>query len=754
MKRLSLKFSGLMAIAFAACTNDDFLPDALLLQSVGQPIIVTAYTAGNDVSTRIDQTWETDVMKLSWSDDDMFSVIRGGENSTFSKSTEEGANANDFTGTLPTNGEGEYFAVYPVTETTNHEAVPFDISNQSNGLPYLMYTASETGSTYNFCHAVAYLKATFPEILKGKTATITLTLPDQVYADGTINLTNGVLNGNSNNSITKAMTFDNENTEVLFAIPPMPANNKTLKLSAVTDDATYVATLAGDSKKAIEAGKYYTAGIPLTVLGELSDAKTFNDAIKNFLNTNNLTKIKFIADSEETSEMQIGESGVYLLVGNDNTLEIHTAASEFIFPANCESMFYFLTDLTSVDFNNCVNTENVTTMAEMFDFCSALTSLDLSSFNTENVTTMAKMFYSCYELESLDLSNFNTASVTTMAEMFDSCSALTSLDLSSFNTENVTTMAEMFYGCSKLESLDLSNFNTTSLKTMESMFSGCSVLDEIKFGANFTAASVESMESMFKDCEYLPLIDLSYFNTASVTTMESMFKSCSALTSLDLSSFNTENVTTMAEMFYGCSKLESLDLSNFNTASVTTMKSMFQSCEKLTSITFGANFTAASVKSMERMFYNCIAMTSIDLSYFDTTSLKTMKRMFEDCEKLTSITFGANFTAASVESMENMFKDCEYLPLIDLSKFNTASVTTMKSMFSGCYRLESLDLSNFTFKAETNYTSMFAGTGSSVVQNNTNELIPIYVKDEEDKTTLENAVTLIFSQIIVKSNGL
>ena len=702
MKRLSLKFSGLMAIAFAACTNDDFLPDALLLQSVGQPIIVTAYTAGNDVSTRIDQTWETDVMKLSWSDDDMFSVIRGGENSTFSKSTEEGANANDFTGTLPTNGEGEYFAVYPVTETTNHEAVPFDISNQSNGLPYLMYTASETGSTYNFCHAVAYLKATFPEILKGKTATITLTLPDQVYADGTINLTNGVLNGNSNNSITKAMTFDNENTEVLFAIPPMPANNKTLKLSAVTDDATYVATLAGDSKKAIEAGKYYTAGIPLTVLGELSDAKTFNDAIKNFLNTNNLTKIKFIADSEETSEMQIGESGVYLLVGNDNTLEIHTAASEFIFPANCESMFYFLTDLTSVDFNNCVNTENVTTMAEMFDFCSALTSLDLSSFNTENVTTMAKMFYSCYELESLDLSNFNT----------------------------------------------------TSLKTMESMFSGCSVLDEIKFGANFTAASVESMESMFKDCEYLPLIDLSYFNTASVTTMESMFKSCSALTSLDLSSFNTENVTTMAEMFYGCSKLESLDLSNFNTASVTTMKSMFQSCEKLTSITFGANFTAASVKSMERMFYNCIAMTSIDLSYFDTTSLKTMKRMFEDCEKLTSITFGANFTAASVESMENMFKDCEYLPLIDLSKFNTASVTTMKSMFSGCYRLESLDLSNFTFKAETNYTSMFAGTGSSVVQNNTNELIPIYVKDEEDKTTLENAVTLIFSQIIVKSNGL
>ncbi|MBR4047591.1 MAG: BspA family leucine-rich repeat surface protein, partial [Bacteroides sp.] len=98
--------------------------------------------------------------------------------------------------------------------------------------------------------------------------------------------------------------------------------------------------------------------------------------------------------------------------------------------------------------------------------------------------------------------------------------------------------------------------------------------------------------------------------------------------------------------------------------------------------------------------------------------------------------------------------NCKAMTSIDLSKFNTASVTTMESMFYGCSKLESLDLSNFTFKAETNYESMFAGTGSDV-KTNTNELIPIYVKDEEDKTTLESAVgSLIYSQIIVKSNGL
>lgn len=52
--------------------------------------------------------------------------------------------------------------------------------------------------------------------------------------------------------------------------------------------------------------------------------------------------------------------------------------------------------------------------AEMFNACSSLTALDLSSFNTSNVNDMSRMFSSCSGLTELDLSLFDTGQVTSM----------------------------------------------------------------------------------------------------------------------------------------------------------------------------------------------------------------------------------------------------------------------------------------------------------------------------------------------------
>ena len=98
-----------------------------------------------------------------------------------------------------------------------------------------------------------------------------------------------------------------------------------------------------------------------------------------------------------------------------------------------------------------LDTSNVTSMQEMFDGCSSLTSLDLSSLDTSKVTSMSGMFNGCSSLTSLDLSNFNTSNVTDMHFMFYGCSKLTSLDLSSFDTSNVTNMSNMFDRCSSLK---------------------------------------------------------------------------------------------------------------------------------------------------------------------------------------------------------------------------------------------------------------------------------------------------------------
>ena len=77
---------------------------------------------------------------------------------------------------------------------------------------------------------------------------------------------------------------------------------------------------------------------------------------------------------------------------------------------------------------------------------------------------MSNMFQHCSNLTTLDLSSFDTSNVTDMSVMFSDCSNLTTLDLSNFDTSNVTIMYGMFIGCSALKTLDIRNFTFAQLK--------------------------------------------------------------------------------------------------------------------------------------------------------------------------------------------------------------------------------------------------------------------------------------------------
>lgn len=54
--------------------------------------------------------------------------------------------------------------------------------------------------------------------------------------------------------------------------------------------------------------------------------------------------------------------------------------------------------------------------------------------------------------------------------MFEACSSLVVLSLSSFDTSSVTDMGSMFWGCSSLENLDVSSFDTRGLRSYRYMF--------------------------------------------------------------------------------------------------------------------------------------------------------------------------------------------------------------------------------------------------------------------------------------------
>ena len=457
-------------------------------------------------------------------------------------------------------------------------------------------------------------------------------------------------------------------------------------------------------------------------------------------------------------------NGTIVHIVFDKSFSTYTPTSLYRFFAN-------LPKLKTITGLECLNTEKVTNMCNMFASCSSLTSLDVTHFNTAKVTNMSYMFFSCSSLTSLDVTHFNTANVTNMNRMFEYCSSLTSLDVTHFNTAKVTYMSRMFDDCSSLTSLDVTHFNTANVTDMRYMFSSCSSLTSLDV-THFNTANVTNMTYMFSSCSSLTSLDVTHFNTANVTDMSYMFSSCSSLTSLDVTHFNTEKVTNMSFMFYSCSSLTSLDVTYFNTAKVKNMSYMFYGCSALTTIYVSDKFVTTKVSSGSGMFTGCEKLKGyndsktdhtfangyftpvFDYAEFDNaTGTLTFRRSlskpagaydlnegntkpgwltqkedikkvvfdasfanarptscckwFDGCQKLTEIKGIENLNTQNVTDMSSMFSDCQKLTSLDLSNFNTANVKYMRSMFGFCQELTSLNVTNFNTANVEDMRSMF-----------------------------------------------
>ncbi|MDN3185246.1 BspA family leucine-rich repeat surface protein [Enterococcus faecalis] len=152
-------------------------------------------------------------------------------------------------------------------------------------------------------------------------------------------------------------------------------------------------------------------------------------------------------------------------------------------PADSNSLFWGLSNLTEIEGLDLVDTSNVKNMKSMFSGLGKLKQIDLSHFKTSNVTNMGSMFYNG-GFERLDLTSFDTSKVTNMSSMFSSNTLLKEVSVASFDTSKVTTMSGMFKNTKLLSRLDLTSFDTAKVTTMDSMFVG-SQLTSLTLGEAF-----------------------------------------------------------------------------------------------------------------------------------------------------------------------------------------------------------------------------------------------------------------------------
>lgn len=204
--------------------------------------------------------------------------------------------------------------------------------------------------------------------------------------------------------------------------------------------------------------------------------------------------------------------------------------------------------------------------------------------NTIYIDDCRAFFNNTYKnIQEISLENFNTENATSMNQMFYECTALQSIDLSQLNTENIENIGSMFYGCSNLKSIEL-DIRSDKVKEMKGLIQYCDNLETIII-KNISTTNVTDMQNTFQHNPKLKTLKINNFDTSNVTTMRNMFYECPSLEVLDLRSFSLKSINSTENMFRGCTSLKTIYANNWTeetTISATSIAtSMFQDCTNL-----------------------------------------------------------------------------------------------------------------------------------------------------------------------------
>ena len=154
-------------------------------------------------------------------------------------------------------------------------------------------------------------------------------------------------------------------------------------------------------------------------------------------------------------------------------LLFYTEASHIYANPTSSHLFENIDPVTQISsFDPNFITDLVTDMSYMFaNNESLMLTNDIYNFNTTHVTTMDHMFYMNTRVSQLDLSHFSSASLRSdgIVSMFEGCSNLQSLDLTSFHTSQITTMENLFKGCVKMQTLYINNLDMSNVTTKTNM---------------------------------------------------------------------------------------------------------------------------------------------------------------------------------------------------------------------------------------------------------------------------------------------
>jgi hypothetical protein len=140
---------------------------------------------------------------------------------------------------------------------------------------------------------------------------------------------------------------------------------------------------------------------------------------------------------------------------------------------NLSNLFTNISVVTYIDMN-MLDTRNVTNMSGMCMGCISLVQCLMSKCRADSLTTTVNMFNSCSVLKYVDFGsyitgNFKPKKITDVRNMFNWCRAITTINMSMFNLSNCTLYGAIFAHCFALVEIYLNteiNANATITTNM------------------------------------------------------------------------------------------------------------------------------------------------------------------------------------------------------------------------------------------------------------------------------------------------
>ncbi|MDT2660215.1 BspA family leucine-rich repeat surface protein, partial [Enterococcus hulanensis] len=400
------------------------------------------------------------------------------------------------------------------------------------------------------------------------------------------------------------------------------------------------------------------------------------------------------------------------------------------------SMFENCTVLQDLDVSSW-NTSQVQNMSRMFLGCSQLKELDISGWKTSQVQDMNTMFALCSQLEGLDVSKWETSQVQTMEFMFFECIELKELDLSGWNTNKVSHMLNMFTNCTQLQSLNLSGWNTNSVQDMKQMFLSSDNLSTLTLSSDFEfkedtyLRGLPDATSRWVKDDFAEMYDstaafIAAHNdlTETATNHTYKIKDLDNPTAegwwfddkgsyMEITSYNGDptNITVPAKI-YG--KPVEINLGTVlknqmanNTEAVTETFKIESSGEGETPVKLVGTFKTLFARPSGGGYYFNTTLTSVDFGNADCSGIQDMSYMFNECSQLKDVNL-SGWNTSNVENMSSMFSGCSQLEDLNLSSWNTSQVQDMRFMFIGCSELKELDLTGWNTSKVEGMTHMFS----------------------------------------------